>query len=512
MKQAMTLIVLAGVVFSSDTAAQCIPTAGRVAVFEHSNYGGRCVVLAAGSYASAAAMAFPDDAASSIKVAPGTQAILCGDPNYGGRCQTFTADLASFSNTVIGHDRTSSARVSPAGMTSFCSPTAQQAAIYQHSNFGGGCVTRDIGQYTDPNHLGLTNDSVSSVRIGADVEVLFCTDRNFLGDCELITATRADFGGTRIGHDRTSSFQVRPRGTQTCVPKANEVSLYTHSLFEGPCTVRPLGEYPTPQSMTFANDTLSAARVGADVQLLTCLDANFAKDCETFTANVPDFFRTRIGNDRISSIKVRPRGFQECLPAANQASFYSQPNFHAPCVVKAMGDYNNQVTIGLENDSIASMRVGASAQVCACVDAGFMGRCQTFFSGNLPDVRGTGISSVRVLAPNAPCVAPPSGESFSRVEVSNCHIAKRPVEIRIQDITEFGDNAPLELIQIQSPQFSGDVCPSSGPLFVGLRPGHYMRVVAIDFQDPGCPQPCIRADTQRILGSTTGPAKQLLVK
>lgn len=511
MKGTMTLCVFAGVVFSFEAAAACTPGPGQVAVFEHSSYGGRCAVLSAGSYATATAMGIPNDVASSIKVAPGTQAILCEDTNYGGSCQTFTADLGSFSNTLIRHDRASSARVSPAGVTSFCSPTAQQVAVFQHSNYGGGCTTRDLGQYTDPNRLGLANDTMSSVRIGANVEVLLCTDGNFLGDCELVTASRADFGGTRIGHDRTSSFWVRPKGTLTCVPGPNEVSLYMHAPYEGPCTVRALGEYATAQSMGLANDSLSAARVGANVQLLACVDTNFAKDCETFTANVPDFFRTRIGNDRISSVKVRPRGFQECLPAANQASFYSQPNFNAPCVVKGLGDYANQAAIGLENDSITSLRAGTAVQVCACVDANFMGQCRPY-AGDLPDLRGTGYSSVRVLPLSAQCLAPSSGEQYRQVEVSNCHIAKRPVDVRVQDITEFGENAPLQPVGILTAQFNGDACPAWAPMIVPLVAGHYMRVVALDYTDPGCAQPCIRADTQRILGADVGPVKQLIVK
>lgn len=370
-----------------------------------------------------------------------------------------------------------------------CTPSPQQVALFEHKNFGGRCVVRNAGSYPNPAATGLANDTLTSIRVGSAAEVVLCTNADFLGDCELYTADRADLSGTRIGNDRMSSIVVRPRGERPCLPRANEIALYLHAGFEGPCVVRAAGDYPTPLAMGIANDAVSAARVGADAQLVGCVDAQYGDHCELFTADVPDFFRTRFGNDRLSSMKVQRRGFQDCLPQPGQASFYMHGNFVGPCVTAPVGRaFENSRALGLPNDSISSVRVGSGAQICACVDDFFQGGCVAFTADDAnvdAEIGNDRISSGRVTARGAPCATSPDA-GVRAVEVTNCDRQKRTVFIWRR---EPGSTVTWTRVGEQRAQFaSNGTCPAFLPFSFDLAEGRMTEVSVntCDTQPPAC--------------------------
>ena len=93
---------------------ECTPNYSEVAIYEHPNFVGTCVVKGIGSYDSWPY--FPplgEDRASSIKVNTGVVATLFEHNGLMGRQQTFTADDTDFGNNVtITNDMMSSFRVS----------------------------------------------------------------------------------------------------------------------------------------------------------------------------------------------------------------------------------------------------------------------------------------------------------------------------------------------------------------------------------------------------------------
>ena len=72
-------IVLMG--FTGSAFAQCVPGPNQIAIFEHDSFRGSCRVLEAGSYARPAAMGFPNDKMSSVRLGANVQAILCEHDN-----------------------------------------------------------------------------------------------------------------------------------------------------------------------------------------------------------------------------------------------------------------------------------------------------------------------------------------------------------------------------------------------------------------------------------------------
>ncbi|MFZ2614587.1 MAG: beta/gamma crystallin-related protein, partial [Anaerolineae bacterium] len=65
-----------------------------------------------------------------------------------------------------------------------CNPNSDQVALYVDNGFQGQCVIKGQGDYPNPNSIGLPNDSISSVRVGSNVQVRLCEHDNFQGTCE----------------------------------------------------------------------------------------------------------------------------------------------------------------------------------------------------------------------------------------------------------------------------------------------------------------------------------------
>jgi len=93
-----------------------------------------------------------------------------------------------------------------------CSPNADQVALYVDSDFDGQCVVLALGDYKDAAAFGLPDNSVSSVRVGANVQAVVCPDADFSGQCETLKADDSSLGdNTVIGDDEVTSLRVRPR-------------------------------------------------------------------------------------------------------------------------------------------------------------------------------------------------------------------------------------------------------------------------------------------------------------
>ena len=93
-------------------------------------------------------------------------------------------------------------------------PNANQAALYADTNYGGSCVTLDIGEYPNPGHLGsLGNDNAESVKVGSNVQAILCEHDNY-SQCETFTSDDPNLWNNSIGGNQVSSVKVEARGCQ----------------------------------------------------------------------------------------------------------------------------------------------------------------------------------------------------------------------------------------------------------------------------------------------------------
>jgi microsomal dipeptidase-like Zn-dependent dipeptidase len=384
--------------------AACSPGTNQIAIFVDANYSGQCAVLNVADYPNANSFGLPNDSISSVLIGPNARAVLCRDDNFGGVCQTVTANISDMNGQPVGNDSISSIRVQQINAPPACTPGANQASFFVNAAYGGQCVVLGFGNYPNATTIGLPNDSISSVEVAPSAQAVVCRDDDFGGLCETIMTNITDMTTQPVGNDTISSLRVQQRGTvQACPPAANQVSFFVDANLTGQCNVLGPGDYPNAGKMGLPNDSISSIQVGASAQAIVCRNDNYGTPCQTVTANILNMSGQPVGNDAISSVHVQARGAPPpCTPAAGSASFFVDAQFGGVCVNLKPGDYETADAIGLPNDSISSVEIGPNTQAYVCRDNLFAGVCQTISTniadlGNQP-VGNDQISSLKVQA------------------------------------------------------------------------------------------------------------------
>lgn len=185
----------------------------------------------------------------------------------------------------------------------------------------------------------------------------------------------------------TIVFLVRAPTSEAshCRPGPDEVALFRHADFFSdtidPCGIRGVGRYPHSEDTGLPNDSLSSIRVGPNVQVRLCRDANFAGGCQDLgPGDYPRLSLLAIGNDTVSSISVKWR-WQDpnpCIPGEGEVGLFRESFFRGGCVVLGRGEYAHSYNIDLPNDSISSIMIGSRAFATVFCDANFRGTRGTF--------------------------------------------------------------------------------------------------------------------------------------
>jgi hypothetical protein len=186
----------------------CNPTANQVAFFVHDDYIGPCSVRGFGDYYTPQEVGVPNDSTSSVMVGSGAQVVLYVDNSYGGDGEKFTASDPHLGDNKIRNDRVSSAHVQALG-TVDCPSGANQVAVFMHGNFLAPCAVRGIGDYPKASAIGLSDNSISSIRVGSSVQACGYDSENFGGEVHTFTSDVAALGDF---NDKISSLKVMARG------------------------------------------------------------------------------------------------------------------------------------------------------------------------------------------------------------------------------------------------------------------------------------------------------------
>ena len=138
----------------NDRASSAVVRRGSYQICEHSEFRGRCVTLAPGSYGSLRALGLNDRVSSARPTtrSVGPRVVLFSQPNFGGSRMVLEGHNAMRDFSKSGfNDRTSSLKVER-GQWMLCS----------RSDFRGECRTFGPGEYA---HLpGELNNRISSAR------------------------------------------------------------------------------------------------------------------------------------------------------------------------------------------------------------------------------------------------------------------------------------------------------------------------------------------------------------
>jgi len=175
------------------------PTTGAV-VYPDTNYAGSSAVLAPGSYTANQLFlaGMPTLSISSLKLAPGCQAIGYSGDNFTGTAWTFTAD-----NPDLGATGNNDAIVS-------LKVQSGVATVFKDVNYAGGNAKLALGSYTASqlSAAGMPTLSISSLRLTAGYQIIGYSGDNFTGTAWTFTADNSDLRVTG-NNDAIVSLKVQ---------------------------------------------------------------------------------------------------------------------------------------------------------------------------------------------------------------------------------------------------------------------------------------------------------------
>ncbi len=235
----------------SQPVPVCAPAANQVAVYTEKNYQGTCAIKGFGDYNNAAAIGLPDNSVKSVRVGSGAKVWLCDNENINSFCEWFPPDDTDLSNNSLNVNTVSSMRViSDQPTSSGCNPGATEVAFFVDTNYGGACLTRGVGVYSDPGAIGLPNDSISSIKVGANAKVRVCENSGMNSPCVDFDQNDDRLGYyDSIGDNTISAAEVTVKGV---------IRLCDNTNYGGECKYFGTGQYNL-QDYGFNNRTESVA-------------------------------------------------------------------------------------------------------------------------------------------------------------------------------------------------------------------------------------------------------------
>lgn len=148
-----------------------------------------------------------DNVASSIRVAPGCEAILFEGPNYQGRRTWATQDVADLGATDLGNRTASSIQIQCTGAAA----RRLGVTLFTDDNFRGRVEKHfDHASSLDGNMVG--NDSASSVKVDAGCRATLYEHASFQGRSFVVTGDVRSLRNTPVGNDAVSSLRVECNG------------------------------------------------------------------------------------------------------------------------------------------------------------------------------------------------------------------------------------------------------------------------------------------------------------
>ncbi len=224
MKKTSKLLVASGIISAmffgisqaqddSQALEDCAsnPASNEVTFFKKKLFGDPCFTRPVGNREDKLT-GWKNDSISSIRAGSQAQVMYCKNRHLRGNCRVLTAGQEEPNLKGSGlNDRITSFEIYADG-TILCDPGADQVSLYVKKYFLGQCKVLDKGKYLNHVDFGLPNNSVSSVRVGSNVQVCLYRKKN-LGGFWKSRITVDDFSiGWLVKNDNTSSAWVNERG------------------------------------------------------------------------------------------------------------------------------------------------------------------------------------------------------------------------------------------------------------------------------------------------------------
>jgi len=185
------------------------PPESQVKLYELANYGGNVVFSGGTGFSND-----PSANSYSMEVPSGWSVKTWREDNRGGEERCWPESVPNLQDhgwhLAIQSLEAFDSNVCPP----VCDPNADQVALYENTDYGGNCVTLDVGEYPYPSYLGdVGNDNAESIKVGSNAQAVLCEHDNYQGRCETFTSDDASLGDNYIGANVVSSVKVQQRDT-----------------------------------------------------------------------------------------------------------------------------------------------------------------------------------------------------------------------------------------------------------------------------------------------------------
>jgi hypothetical protein len=189
--------------------------------------------------------------------------------------------------------------------------------FHSDTNYGGKAVTLDLGNYTlaQMQEAGITNDSISSIRVPADYTVVAYSNDGFSGTSWTLTSDNSSLVASG-NNDMISSIKVISAGP----------TFYSDSNYGGTAVTLRAGDYTLAQMQAagITNNSISSLRVPDsflfnEYKVVAYSDDGFSGTSWTFTSDIPSLVASG-SNDAISSVKITTHAIEAPTAPTNLAA------------------------------------------------------------------------------------------------------------------------------------------------------------------------------------------------
>ncbi|MEW5868517.1 MAG: hypothetical protein AB1894_04525 [Chloroflexota bacterium] len=112
-------------------------------------------------------------------------------------------------------------------LTAPCNPNNDQIALFVEPDYKGDCVVKNYGDYRNSGSIGLSNDSISSIKVGANALAVICEHDDYYGSCNIFTGDDSNLSDNGPGGEWVSSVWVDNRNP------SYKALLYENSDYSG---------------------------------------------------------------------------------------------------------------------------------------------------------------------------------------------------------------------------------------------------------------------------------------
>jgi len=283
--------------------------------------------------------------------------------------------------------------------------------LYRDPDFQGAHQTFTL----DVPDLGLSDDSVSSLRLAAGCRVTLYGDADFLGPAFTTTTDIADLAQTPIGDDALSSLKIdcdAPHRSDHRVPAAQRaqadrldapdrlergegVRIYEHRDFQGTSELfagadDDLGDNP------IGADSASSVQVAKGCQVTLYRDGGFQGTSVTITRDTMDLGSTPLGDEAASSLQVvcrhrPPAVYATRLYHGDGVMLFDNKHFLGRYEILA-GDDPDLSDNAIGDDSASSVRLAPGCRAVLYREPDFQGASYTAVA-DVPDLAHTPIGN-----------------------------------------------------------------------------------------------------------------------